>query len=394
MNSAKTLGMIAVLAAAAGGVYVSLHRNPGVNPSNPSGLGNHSENPSEQAGSSAAESLPPWSALGDQRSSPGHAPIGVNVSLGSGLSAEQITSANPPTSVPGDSATGPEARSAPHSPGGSPQQDAIGGTKPSLPATASRWDASWPGNPASAVDPGSHRSDDNPLESGSTHPFPTRRSEKVPNFGMFMAEVNRELAQGRLAIALQKLSSRYDDLNLSEDEREQILDLLDQIAYAVIYSPESLLEPPYVVQPGDTLQRIAQSYGVPWQLLARINGIADPNSLTPGQKIKVLRGPFDAEIDLPRRELTLKLHGLYAGRFALPLTPDPATLQSVYFVEDKSAVPGQWWIRLSGGTEIRGAHEVSAGSSPASTNLIAVEPDQIENLHTILSVGSRVRILR
>jgi LysM repeat protein len=211
---------------------------------------------------------------------------------------------------------------------------------------------------------------------------------------MFMAEVNRELAQGRLAIALQKLSSRYDDLNLSEDEREQILDLLDQIAYAVIYSPESLLEPPYVVQPGDTLQRIAQSYGVPWQLLARINGIADPNSLTPGQKIKVLRGPFDAEIDLPRRELTLKLHGLYAGRFALPLTPDPATLQSVYFVEDKSAVPGQWWIRLSGGTEIRGAHEVSAGSSPASTNLIAVEPDQIENLHTILSVGSRVRILR
>ncbi len=210
-----------------------------------------------------------------------------------------------------------------------------------------------------------------------------------------MAEVNQDLAQGRLVEALQKLSACYDQPGLSPQEREQLTDLLDQIAYAVIYSPQSLLEPPYVVQPGDTLARIAQSYGVPWQLLARINGIADPNALRPGQTLKVLRGPFDAEIDLTRREMTLKLHGLYAGRFA-PAHPSRADsrLENTYFVEDKSPIPGDWWIRLSGGTEIRGLDSAGAQLGGRQSPVIGVEADQIENLHTILSVGSRVRILR
>lgn len=216
----------------------------------------------------------------------------------------------------------------------------------------------------------------------------------MQDFGVFMAEVNQDLAQGRLVEALQKLSARYDQPGLSPEEREQLTDLLDQIAYAVIYSPQSLLEPPYVVQPGDTLARIAQSYGVPWQLLARINGIADPNALRPGQTLKVLRGPFDAEIDLARREMTLKLHGLYAGRFALPALPEHSRLENTYFVEDKSPVPGDWWIRLSGGTEIRGLDSVGAQPAGRQSPVIGVEAEQIENLHTILSVGSRVRILR
>jgi len=390
MKSVKTLGIIAVLAAAAGGVYVSLHRNPG---SEPVGQTGPTESPSLPPGSSSEQSPPPWSASGTESSAAEQLPIGVNVSLGTGLPAQEMVSAKQAAFPATSSLMEPKglpSNSAEKSPGELPGVQ----PNPRLPATSARWDASWPQNPANPQDSVGHGQADSPMQPGLTPSTPARRSEKVPSFAVFMAEVNRDLAQGQLAVALQKLSSRYEDPDLSAEEREQILDLLDQVAYAVIYSPDSILEPPYVVQPGDTLQRIAQSYGVPWQLLARINGIADPNSLVPGQKIKVLRGPFDAEIDLGRRELTLKLHGLYAGRFALPLTPDPGRLQSVYFVEDKSALPGQWWIRLSGGTEIRGAHELSPGSTSSTENLIAVEPDQIENLHTILSVGSRVRILR
>ena len=390
MKSVKTLGIIAVLAAAAGGVYVSLHRNPG---SEPAGQTDPTQSPSIPAGNSSEQSPPAWSGSGGEFPPAGQLPMGVNVSLGTGLSAEEVVSANPPASADPSSVTGPIALPS-SSPEKSPGELPGVQPNPGLPATSARWDASWPQNPANPQDSLSHGIGESPMQPGLAPPTPARKSEKQPSFAVFMAEVNRDLAQGQLAVALQKLSSRYEDPDLSAEEREQILDLLDQVAYAVIYSPNSLLEPPYIVQPGDTLQRIAQSYGVPWQLLARINGIADPNSLVPGQQIKVLRGPFDAEIDLGRRELTLKLHGLYAGRFALPLIPDPGKLQSVYFVEDKSALPGQWWIRLSGGTEIRGAHELPPAAASANGNLIAVEPDQIENLHTILSVGSRVRILR
>lgn len=43
----------------------------------------------------------------------------------------------------------------------------------------------------------------------------------------------------------------------------------------------------YVVKSGDTLSAIASKYGTTYQQLAKINGIADPNRIYPGQKIRV-----------------------------------------------------------------------------------------------------------
>ena len=43
----------------------------------------------------------------------------------------------------------------------------------------------------------------------------------------------------------------------------------------------------YVVKRGDTLSGIASKYGTTYQRLAQINGIANPNKIYPGQKIRV-----------------------------------------------------------------------------------------------------------
>lgn len=43
----------------------------------------------------------------------------------------------------------------------------------------------------------------------------------------------------------------------------------------------------YVVKRGDTLSAIASKYGTTYQQLAKINGIANPNKIYPGQKIRV-----------------------------------------------------------------------------------------------------------
>lgn len=43
----------------------------------------------------------------------------------------------------------------------------------------------------------------------------------------------------------------------------------------------------YVVKSGDTLSAIASKYGTTYTYLARINGIADPNKIYPGQNIRV-----------------------------------------------------------------------------------------------------------
>ena len=81
-----------------------------------------------------------------------------------------------------------------------------------------------------------------------------------------------------------------------------------------------------MTQPGDTLERVAQRYNVPWQLLARINGLMPPGApnsddatkdqpLPVGMELKVVRGPFDAVVRLDKHELTLLLQNRYAGRF-------------------------------------------------------------------------------
>jgi len=216
-----------------------------------------------------------------------------------------------------------------------------------------------------------------------------------------MEAAYKELDSGNLAKVHQTLSQWYNDPQLTPAEARQLTDLLDQVAGTVVYSRQHRLERPYTVQPGDTLQRIARSYGVPWQLLAKINGISDPENLRPGQQLKVVRGPFDAVVNLDKRELTLMLRGLYAGRFRIGLGRDQENLEGTYFVEDKidqsddpNSPLGRYWIKLNDRIGIHGTNDprnVGASDGPGS---ICLSDRDIEDVHDILSIGSCVRILR
>ena len=125
------------------------------------------------------------------------------------------------------------------------------------------------------------------------------------------------LAGGRLVEALRELSKWYDHPALTSTDQNQLVEMLGQLAGTVIYSPDPWLGPPYVVQPGDTLESIADGCQVPWQLLAKINGIQSATQLTPGEQLKVVRGPFHAQLNLQEQWLALFVDGMYAGRFAV-----------------------------------------------------------------------------
>ena len=43
----------------------------------------------------------------------------------------------------------------------------------------------------------------------------------------------------------------------------------------------------HVVQPGETLSRIGQAYGVPYEKIARANRIADPSRIEIGQRLLI-----------------------------------------------------------------------------------------------------------
>jgi LysM repeat protein len=219
-------------------------------------------------------------------------------------------------------------------------------------------------------------------------------------FAAARGDIDRALASGDLRNAHQLLTGWYGDRTLSQEEQNEVASLLSQLAGTVVYSTEYPLEPPHTVVAGETLESIAQQYQVPWQLLAKINGIATPNAVTPGQSIKVLRGPFSAVIDVDRQEMALMVANLYAGRFSVK-------------TEGMAANEGEWTVAekiAPTGTEVAPKHvvltsEIAPGSfssivlgtssvdSPAAqAGAIRVAPTDQEDLFDILSIGSKVLI--
>jgi LysM repeat protein len=222
-----------------------------------------------------------------------------------------------------------------------------------------------------------------------------------------------QLNDGQLAEAHLNLSLWYDDPRTTEAERRQLNDLLDQLAGTVIYSTQHLLEQPYVVRPGERLQTIADDCRVPWQLLAKINGIDDPNRIQPGDQLKVLKGPFSAVVCIDKQELTLLLNGRYAGRFPIGIGRDAPLPEGHYTVKNKDTKPryygpggqvmeaddpanplGGRFIGLGGQLGIHGTNDPRAIGRNDLHGCVSLSPKDIEDVYDILSENSKVTIRR
>jgi lipoprotein-anchoring transpeptidase ErfK/SrfK len=260
--------------------------------------------------------------------------------------------------------------------------------------------------------PDRYRTQDAAAPAGSD-PGAGAAAEPAGTFVEAMEGARRELEAGQMASALAKLSAWHSNPRLSPEEQQQLTQLLDQVAGTVVYSTQHLLEPPYEVQPGERLEDIASRYHVPPQLLAKINGIDDPNNLRPGERLKVVRGPFNAVISLEKRELTLTLaDGSYAGRFPIGFGQDQPPREGTFTVSDKVADPvyrgrqqvvnsgdptnplGHRWIGL--GSDL-GIHGTDRDENIGRTDLagsISLSRRDIDDVFDILATGSKVTIRR
>jgi hypothetical protein len=125
---------------------------------------------------------------------------------------------------------------------------------------------------------------------------------------------------------------------LSPARDRQMLDELDYLARKVLYSQESYFSQPYVVT-NESLATIAKPLGISPELLIKINDIKRPDEIR-GRQIKVVHGPFHAELRRSKFELTL-LAGdkrLYAGRFKVGIGPEGAE-PGTYKVTQKQMFP-------------------------------------------------------
>jgi LysM repeat protein len=231
-----------------------------------------------------------------------------------------------------------------------------------------------------------------------------------------MRAAKARLDAGQVSQAHLELSAVYASGRLAPEESRLLAELLDQLAGTVVYSREHLLEPPYRVQAGDTLDRIAATYNVTPELLIKINGLRSAGDLVPGKDLKVVRGPFEAVVELGRYEMTLFLGGRYAGRFRIGVGRDRAKLEGAFVVQDKKTRPiyygpdgavvpaddpsnplGGRLLNLGTVTEpwgIHGTDSVKNLGSNEGRGVICLSARDIDDVYDILSVGSRVTVRR
>ncbi len=277
--------------------------------------------------------------------------------------------------------------------------------------------------PTANVDPYSSVYGQNPTT-------PQANAPVEPALAASWPEIQSALDQGKLPQAHELLSKWHGDPSLTPAEAEKVESLLGQLAGTVVYSTDHQLEPARVVKPGETLETIANEYSVPWQLLAKINGISAPDRLQPGQELKVVRGPFSAVIDLDRKQLTLMLGDRYAGAFQLTMPDGSAVNEGQWIVQGKPESGGptsvygaasaamasasgsrQLLLKCADATGVGSAVPLIIGSrpglepdiqrasaggqvTPGTAPYIAVSPTDAEELADILSVGSPVVIRR
>jgi LysM repeat protein len=263
-------------------------------------------------------------------------------------------------------------------------------------------------SPATAL-PGTSPPDVSPRENTGADSVNATRVVP-PSVADGIAKAQANIAAGKYTAALAELSATYRQQQLTESERRNLQDILDPLAAKVIYSREHLLQSAHTTRGGETLTQIAAQYQVPEQLLQNINGIKDPNVLLAGTSLKVVRGPFEADVDLIHGELTLYVQDMYAGRFPITVGEDPRPVPGGYAVADKQpgreyfsadgrTIPagdpenpyGTVWLDL--GTKRLCIHGSSSSGAPAGRGgCISLSPRDARDVFGILSVGSHIQI--
>jgi LysM repeat protein len=221
-----------------------------------------------------------------------------------------------------------------------------------------------------------------------------------------------QIDRRNLKDALATLSVFYNAEELTTEQRQDLLDLLDALAREVVFSRQHTLDMAYVVAPGETLEQIAKRYDIPTDILARINALDTTAAVRSGEKLKVVPGPFRAEVDITRNELTLFVRDLYAGRYPVTFgsepSPQPGEFQVVgkqknrnYYgksvqipANDPRNPLGGYWIDL--GQEQGLCIHGSSSSGPADSKLgcISLSPMDANDVYGMLSSGSQVTIRR
>ncbi|QDV15733.1 Putative L,D-transpeptidase YkuD [Gimesia panareensis] len=184
---------------------------------------------------------------------------------------------------------------------------------------------------------------------------------------------------------------------------------IEETARMIYFAPQPHFMKPYEIEPGDQLRKVAQKYEITWEYLAKLNQI-DPKRIRPGQKLKVIKGPFHVFVDLSDFTLTVHSHGYFVKRYRIGTGKDHSTPTGKFVVKDKLVDPtyygpdgvianddptnplGERWIDIGDSYGIHGTIDPSSIGKAESKGCVRMQNDDVAEVYDLLGVGSEVVI--
>ncbi len=206
---------------------------------------------------------------------------------------------------------------------------------------------------------------------------------------------------------------------LTENERQQLYNALDKLAYTVFYDAQQhILESGYRTENNETLNSIAAKYQVTPEFLGTVNmlQISPTDVLPPGLTLKVVHGPVSGLLSMDRKEMTLLFNGFYAGRFKMGYSVPAKTQRGFLVVTQKIRNPeytgpgsdgspqtipggspnnplGPCWIELNNGLGLQGTNQPEyIGTEIAPVGGIIFSNRDIAHLDILLPVGAKLNL--
>ena len=193
--------------------------------------------------------------------------------------------------------------------------------------------------------------------------------------------------------------------------RSAIQERIEKTANTIYFDPRLHFVGPYVVKPSDQIVQIAKRYNVPWQYLAKLNRIDDPKKLRPGQKLKVMQGPFSAIVEADSFLLTVHAYGYFVRAYPIGIGKDSTTPLGKLVVLRKVVKPqytdphgrvidgedpqnplGPRWLDLGNSYGIHGTIDPASIGKAESRGCIRMRNDDVLEVYDMLGVGSEVSI--
>lgn len=185
---------------------------------------------------------------------------------------------------------------------------------------------------------------------------PERGTSDVPDSGSAQEpapasaqRVTALIAAGRKALEAGDLltaRSHFSDAlatGVGEPERSMLRGELTRIGTETIFSQRILPNDPltdrYIIKAGDTLGKIAKANSISDDLLAEINGITNKNLIREGQGLKVIRGPFNARVDVSDHSMGLYLGNTFVRQYRVGLGLDNGTPTGTWKIGTKLKDP-------------------------------------------------------